>query len=182
MTIYGVPALFTAQRREAIQPEESCQPVSTHSVKTCQLEICKQIQKFVEIHNTASILRSIEWVLLILFFFFLTFQKLLFYPQTNEWYRELKSSLAGAPVCALTWWDPLSRLISSDLLSIPTAPPLASFPPTLDRKSSQNLIQWDFPDLVFLDLQEWWVQLAKQLVETGPRDSTGVFPHRLTPR
>ena len=109
-------------------------------------------------------------------FFFLTFQKFLFYPQTNG--RELKSPhLAEAPVCALIWWDSLSRLISSDLLSIPTAPPPTSFPPILDRKSSQKLIQWDFPDLVFLDLQEWWVQLAKQLVETGPRDSTGVFPH-----
>lgn len=31
-------------------------------------------------------------------------------------------------------------------------------------------------DLVFLDLQEWWVQLMAQLVEIGPRDSTLRFP------
>lgn len=70
-------------------------------------------------------------------------------------------------------------LISSDLLSIPTAPPLLLSTHTA-RKSSQNLIQWDFPDLVFLDLQSGgcsWLQL----VEIGPRIHWG-FPQWLTPR
>ena len=100
VTIYGVPGLFTAQRRDVIQPEESCQPVLTHSIKTCQLEICKQIQKLVEIHNLSSILHSIVWVLLILFFFFFNFSEVLVLPPDKQMVESLSPFLWREPLSA----------------------------------------------------------------------------------